>query len=159
MKKLILCLALTWTCRAWAADDTPQTRALEADRYLTASPPAELLATLVTQMAKSMPSAQRQAFVDTMSKNLDMAALTAAMKTAMVKDFTAEELKALADFYASPVAKSAMSKNGVYMADVVPAIQAEMMKAFAKTNKDEADKAKAAANASAAPAAPAAHAP
>jgi hypothetical protein len=55
----------------------------------------------------------------------------------MVKHFSAEELKALADFYGSPVGKSAMSKFGAYMADVMPAIQAEMIKAQAKTNQSK----------------------
>jgi hypothetical protein len=163
MKTLILCLALTCASRAFAADDTPQSRSQEADRYLAATPPAELLGSLVTQMAKNVPADQRQAFIDTMSKNFDMVALTQSMKTAMVKDFTTEELKALADFYGSPVAKSAMGKIGTYMADVMPAIQAEVMKAVAKTGKDQADKAKAQANAAAAsgavPAAPPAHGP
>lgn len=152
MKILILCVALTCASRAFAADDTPQTRSREADRYLAATPPAELLGSLITQMAKNVPAEQRQAFIDTMSKNFDMNALTQAMKTAMVKDFTTEELKALADFYGSPVAKSAMGKLGTYMADVMPAIQAEVVKAVAKTGKDQADKARAQASAAAAPA-------
>jgi hypothetical protein len=41
----------------------------------------------------------------------------------------------LADFYGSPVGKSAMQKFGAYMADVMPAIQAEMLKAQAKMNQ------------------------
>jgi hypothetical protein len=65
---------------------------------------------------------------------LDLDALTKAMTDAMVKHFTTEELKALADFYGSPVGKSAMKKFGSYMADVMPALQAEIMKAQAKAN-------------------------
>ena len=57
------------------------------------------------------------------------------MTDAMVKHFTTDELKALADFYGSPVGKSAMQKFGAYMADVMPAIQAEMQKAQAKLNQ------------------------
>jgi hypothetical protein len=53
----------------------------------------------------------------------------------MVKHFTTEELKALADFYGSPVGKSAMQKFGAYMADLMPIIQAEMMKAQAKLSR------------------------
>jgi hypothetical protein len=52
----------------------------------------------------------------------------------MVKNFTTEELKALADFYGSPIGKAAMKKIGPYMADVMPIVQAEVMKAMAKTN-------------------------
>jgi hypothetical protein len=38
----------------------------------------------------------------------------------------------LADFYGSPVGKSAMKKFGAYMADIMPVVQAEIMKAAAK---------------------------
>ena len=59
-----------------------------------------------------------------------MDALSKAMKDSLVKHFTAEELKALADFYGSPVGKSAMSKMGDYTADLMPVIQAQVMKAM-----------------------------
>jgi hypothetical protein len=39
---------------------------------------------------------------------------------------------ALADFYGSPVGKSAMQKFGAYMADIMPVVQAEIVKAAAK---------------------------
>ena len=63
-----------------------------------------------------------------------MPAVEKAMKKSLIKHFTADELKALADFYGSPVGKSAMKKFGAYMADVMPAIQTEMMKAQAKAS-------------------------
>jgi hypothetical protein len=66
---------------------------------------------------------------------LDVPALTKAMTDAMVKNFTTEELKALADFYGSPVGKSAMQKFGAYMTDLMPTMQAEIMKAQAKVNQ------------------------
>jgi hypothetical protein len=67
-----------------------------------------------------------------MTKELDIVALTKAMTDAMVKHFTTDELKALADFYGSPVGKSAMQKFGAYMAEVMPAIQSEVLKAQSK---------------------------
>jgi hypothetical protein len=70
-----------------------------------------------------------------MATQLDIAALTKAMMDAVVKNFTTDELKALADFYGSPVGKSAMQKFGTYMADIMPAIQAEIIKAQAKLNQ------------------------
>jgi len=70
-----------------------------------------------------------------MTADLDIAVLTKAMTDAMLKHFTTDELKALADFYGSPVGKSAMQKFGAYMADVMPAIQAEMLKAQAKMSQ------------------------
>jgi hypothetical protein len=70
-----------------------------------------------------------------MTSQLDVPAITKAMTDAMVKHFMSEELKALADFYGSPVGKSAMQKFGAYMSDLMPTIQAEMMKAEAKANQ------------------------
>ncbi len=42
------------------------------------------------------------------------------------------DTKALADFYGSPVGKSAMQKFGAYMAELMPVIEAEVLKAQAK---------------------------
>jgi len=57
------------------------------------------------------------------------------MTDAMVKHFTTEELKALADFYGSPIGKLAMQKFGACMADVMSALEAELMKVQAKLNQ------------------------
>ena len=85
-------------------------------------------------MAANLPADQRDQFKRVMTTQLDIPALSKAMMDAMVKNFTTEELKALADFYGSPIGKSAMQKFGAYMADVMPVVQAEIMKAAAKMN-------------------------
>jgi len=90
---------------------------------------------MAEKMAANLPPDQREQFKRVMTTQLDIAALTKAMTGAMVKNFTTEELKALADFYGSPVGKSAMQKFGTYMADIMPALQAEIMKAQAKLNQ------------------------
>jgi len=86
-------------------------------------------------MAVNLPPDQRQQFKQMMTADLDIAALSKAMTDAMVKHFTTDELKALADFYGSPIGKSAMQKFGAYMADLMPVLQAEMIKAHAKMNQ------------------------
>jgi hypothetical protein len=83
-------------------------------------------------MAETMPADQREQFKKLMTTQVDIAALSKAMIDAMVKNFTTDELKALADFYGSPVGKSAMKKFGAYMADIMPVVQAEIMKAATK---------------------------
>jgi hypothetical protein len=90
---------------------------------------------LFEDMAAHLPPDQRDQFKKLMTSQLDIAALTKAMIDAMVKHFTTEELKALADFYGSPVGKSAMQKFGAYMADIMPTMEAEIMKAQAKLNQ------------------------
>jgi hypothetical protein len=120
---------------ALSATDTPETRRHEAERYLQATPPKALFEDMADKMAANLPPDQRDQFKKLMTSQLDIAALTKAMIDSMVKHFTTEELKALADFYGSPVGKSAMQKFGAYMADIMPAMEAEIMKAQAKLNQ------------------------
>jgi hypothetical protein len=129
---LTICLQATSLI---AATDTPETRRHEAERYLQAIPPKALFEDMADKMSANLPPDQRTQFKATMTSQLDISAVTKAMTDAMVKNFTTEELKALADFYGSPVGKSAMQKFGAYMTDLMPTIQAEMMKAQAKANQ------------------------
>jgi uncharacterized protein DUF2059 len=96
----------------YAAPDIPETRGREAERYLQVSPPKALFEDIADKMAANLPPDQREQFKQLMTTQLDIAALTKAMTDAMVKYFTTDELKALADFYGSPVGKSAMQKFG-----------------------------------------------
>ncbi len=109
MKLQVFVLVVLMFC-AWSpvycATDTPETRHHEADRYLQAIPPKALFEDMADKMATNLPADQRQQFKQMMTKDLDIAALSKAMTDAMVKHFTTEELKALADFYGSPVGKS-----------------------------------------------------
>src|SRR5260370_411433 len=134
--KLKLVLFLVLTLLAWSpvfsAPDPPETRRKEAERYLQVSPPKALFEDMADKMAANLPADQREQFKKLMTTQIDIAALSKAMIDAMVKNFTTEELKALADFYGSPVGKSAMQKFGAYMADIMPVGQAEIMKTAAK---------------------------
>ena len=137
MKATLIAFLLFAVGPVWALEDTPANREQEAGRYLQATPPKEMMADMAEQMAKNLPQDQRDAFKDLLIKHLDIDALTKAIKEAMIKNFTADELKALADFYGSPVGKSAMKKFGTYMADVMPSIQTEMMKAQESASSDK----------------------
>jgi len=135
MKQKSVILVVLTVC-AWSplfsAPDTPETRRKEAERYLQVSPPKALFEDMADKMAANIPADQRDQFKKLMTTEVDIAALSKAMIDAMVKNFTTDELKALADFYGSPVGKSAMKKFGAYMADVMPVVQAEIMKAASK---------------------------
>jgi hypothetical protein len=137
MKMILTSLLVLVVGPVWALDDTPANREQEAARYLQVTPPKEMMSDMAEQMAKNVPQDQRDSFKALLMKHLDMAALTKAIKDAMIKNFTADELKALADFYGSPVGKSAMKKFGAYMADVMPSVQSEVMKAQASANSDK----------------------
>ena len=137
MKTTLVLLFTLLTLPILALEDTKANREQEATRYLKATPPKEMLEDMAEQMAKNMAPDQRDDFKALLVKHLDIEALTKGMKEAMIKNFTADELKALADFYGSPVGKSAMKKFGTYMADVIPIIQAEIVKAQAKANREK----------------------
>jgi hypothetical protein len=131
---VLLVLALSAWSPVFSAPDTPETRRKEAERYLQVSPPKALFDDMADKMAATLPADQREQFKKVMTTQVDIAALSKAMTDAMVKNFTTDELKALADFYGSPLGKSAMQKFGAYMADIMPVVQAEIMKAAAKMN-------------------------
>ncbi len=113
----LLCLGLLtgFAAPAFAMDDTPQNRAQEAGRYLEAVPPEGAAADMAKSIVQSLPEQQQQAFLAAMQKNMNAAGIKAAAQAGLVKVFTADELKALADFYSSPLAKSAMGKMGAYI--------------------------------------------
>jgi hypothetical protein len=119
------------TARAQAVADNPANRQTQADRYLQAQPPQELIDNMTKGITANVPAGpQRDQMLKMLTSGIDIAALTKAMKEALVKHFTADELKAMADFYSSPLGKSAQSKMGDYQADLAPAIRAQMMKAM-----------------------------
>lgn len=138
MKQKLFVLFVLIFCASspvFSAPDTPETRRQQAERYLQVSPPKALFEDMADKMAANLPPDQREQFKRVMTTQLDIPALTKAMIDAMVKHFTTDELKALADFYGSPVGKSAMQKFGAYMADIMPVLQAEIIKAQAKLNQ------------------------
>lgn len=124
---------------AFALEDTSLNRLAQAERYLEITPPKDMFQDVAEQVAMNFDPSQRQAFKELITKHLDIEALTKTMKDAMVIHFTADELKALADFYGSPAGKSSMKKFGAYMADVMPSVQAEVVKANAKANRELTD--------------------
>jgi uncharacterized protein len=119
-----------------ALEDTPENRNAQIDRYLQAMPPETLLEDIVSKMSARMPDEQRGRFIDSMKKQFDTVKLRTVMHDGMAKHFTADEVRALADFYGSALGKSAMAKFGNYMADVMPAIQAEILAAVAKVESE-----------------------
>jgi hypothetical protein len=134
---IVLGLFMTVSLPALALEDTPENREREVGRYLKTMPPEEMMADMSNKLAATLPEAQRESFIRMMTKNLDMARVTGAMKEGMVKTFSADELHALADFYSSPVAKSALAKMGNYMAEVMPVLMTELRAAAAKTQQEQ----------------------
>lgn len=137
MKPFALALLLTLLALpGFALEDTPANREREANRYLLATPPREMMANITDELAKTLPSEQRAPFQSLLAL-IDIDAVTKVMRQAMIKNFSAVELKALADFYGSAAGRSAMKNYGKYMVDVLPGLQEELMKAMAKAGQKQ----------------------
>ena len=113
--------------------DTPENRQKQAERYLLAIPARTLIEDIATTIATSRGAGpDREKIIHVLIAELDFDAVNKAIKNSLVKVFTAEEIRAMADFYGSPAGKSAMSKTREYMTDLGPALQPELAKAQAK---------------------------
>lgn len=137
MKKLVLVMALILaSSNAFALEDSPENRSLEAERYLTVISPRDSFQDAAQQMSKNFSPEKREQFVKAMTQYVDVEAVVKAYKETMVKIYTADELAAMADFYGSAVGISAMKKSGAYMAEIMPVLQAEALKALSKANRE-----------------------
>lgn len=110
--------------------DTKENRIAQAERYASVSPMGDMMADIVENLAGTMPDREAEELKQLFTEHIDLDFLERTVQELMVKHFTAEELSALADFYGSPVGKSAMAKFGAYMADAMPIIQREIAKAI-----------------------------
>lgn len=132
-------LSILFCCfSAFAMEDSAENRLKEAQRYVATTPPEEVMIDMANNMSMNLPPEERKEFRELFVNYVNMQALADAMIASMVKTFTADELAALADFYERPIAKSAMKKMGIYMADAMPTIQTELINAMAKMEEDKA---------------------
>jgi hypothetical protein len=138
MKRLsavVLALVIASSSFGDTIPDTPENRQKQAERYLVAMPSKALIEEITLKMAApSAGSAEREKLIHALVSEVDFEAVNRAITNSLVKVFTAEEIKAMADYYGSPAGKSAMNKSGVYMTDLRPALQTELTKAQAKAN-------------------------
>jgi hypothetical protein len=102
--------------------DTMANRRIEAKRYLEVCEPAEMMKDAARNMAANMSRGEGDALQQMFSEHLDMQKVERMMLDCMCNHFTAAELRALAEFYGSPVGKSAIAKFGPYMAEAMPQI-------------------------------------
>jgi len=110
--------------------DSQAERLAAAKRYVSVAQIGKITEDTVTELARDLPAEQRTKFLEFMHRAVRPEVLEQAAMDSMVKVFTAEELNALADFFGSHIGQSAMSKFGLYMANVMPVIQQEMFRAL-----------------------------
>ena len=130
MRIWLAALVISMPLSARAVEDTPANRAAQADYYLQAS---RTLDDLLKESFEALPPGDREL----LTKHLNMDAIAKEMRASVIKHFTADELKALGDFYSSPHGKSVMSKFGAWMNDFMPAMQREFEKAAAAVQREK----------------------
>jgi hypothetical protein len=120
---------------AKALPDNQENRTLVAKQYLEAMPPKEMLQAVAGRVAPRFPESERKVFTEVMnSPEMEKTAYQITLES-LVKNFTVGELKAMVAFYGSPEGKSALSKLGPYMGEVIPRIQQEVKKAIEVAQK------------------------
>jgi len=132
----ILLLSLPVYAIDGGQEDTATSRREAAERYAQVSDLPRMFEDMTENLALTLPQEKREGFKKLMTKHVRVEAVKDAMVAAMVKHFTTRELSALADFYGSPEGRSAMSKFGAYMVDVMPAMQAELRRAVAESQAE-----------------------
>lgn len=132
---LALCVVVS-QATAWA-EDSKDARMAAADRYLAVVPMQTMLDDMVAKLSAQAAPEQRDAFIADMKTFLQARRLEQIAREALVVIFTADEIGAMADFYGSPAGQSILHKFGDYMAQIMPAIQQEIMLALEKIQARE----------------------
>lgn len=137
MKKLVVVMGmLLLAAPVYALEDTPENRAKEAERYLAASSVRETLQEVPAQMADEQPAEKRELFKTLVAKYFVVDTLMKRQSEALVKLFTADELRYLADTASSEFAKTISSKMSTFMSEMSPEIQTEALNAYASALGD-----------------------
>lgn len=141
MRMFFLTLFLSvFTCSAaLAIEDNQANREAAAERYYEEMDAEEMMGDMARALSMNLPPSEREKFQSFMLDYVNYKLIEESSKASLARHLTADEINALADFYALPVAKSAMKKFGFYMAEVMPIIQAEMMRAIGEKQRIDAE--------------------
>jgi len=120
--------------RAADRDDSPALREAAAQRYLKAVPVQKMIDDMLAGVTKSIPTEQQAGFDAFIRKTLRPDFIEQVSIQAMVKTFTVQEIDAMTSFYASPEGRSVQAKMGTYMAEIMPLIQQEIVRAVQEMN-------------------------
>jgi len=96
----------------------------------------EMVGETLDQLADQIPEERREEFKKALSQVVTSERIEKTTLDAITKHFTVKEINALAAFYGSPEGRSIAKKFTAYMADVMPAIQQELMDVIEKIHSD-----------------------
>ena len=127
---LALSLLLVSPCHAVTEQDTAATKAQLIDEYFSYIPMRRIVEETAQELSKQVPAEKRQLFIDTMTKRMRVEVLEQAARESLAKHLSVSELRLFVEFIKRPEARSAMDKMKYYMADLMPVMQQEMMRAM-----------------------------
>ncbi|MEO0365464.1 MAG: DUF2059 domain-containing protein [Pseudomonadota bacterium] len=128
-RQAIAVALLCTSANGFAIDDTPENRAAQAERLMAATPPEEIMEDMIENFTVNLKPADRDDFRRLMTEFFNLDLLKRTMRESMIRNFTADEMAAISALYETPVGKSAMENMAPYMAEVMPVIQSEVMRA------------------------------
>lgn len=100
------------------------------NEYFSYVPMKAMMDEMTTEIAKQLPADKRRQFIDTMTNRVRVDVLEKAARQSLARHFTVAELQLFVDFIKHPEARSAMGKMKFYMADLMPVMQTELMRAM-----------------------------
>lgn len=131
---LALSIFLTSPSFASTESDTAEAKARLINEYFSYIPMKQLMDETALELSKRVPADKRQLFIDTMSKNVRIDVLEQAARQSMAKHLTLPELEMFVEFIKRPEARSAMAKMKYYMADLMPVMEKELVRAIQLTS-------------------------
>jgi hypothetical protein len=136
--KIILAAVITIVVSAvtWALDDTPANRSGEVDRYFTKYPLQKRVQQSFEPSTRALPPGLREQFTNLIISSINFSTLEKTMKDQMIKYFTADELKTLADSDDPGVRRSIVGKSSAYMSEVGRTFEVETSEALTRANPD-----------------------
>ena len=115
---------------ALAQADTPEERTRAVERYFQEVSMRDLLNDMVKEVSRQIPPERRKAFEDALLRNVRLEVVETAAKQSLAKHLTVAEIELFTEFIRRPEGKSAMEKMKYYMADLMPVIQQELIRAI-----------------------------
>jgi hypothetical protein len=111
-----------------------------AEELLAIEPPMAMFAQLSESFIAAHSSPLKEKAHSTFLRHVDQGELDRIIRDALLKHFTEAELKALLDFYSTPIGRDCMSKVAPFAADVVPACTQEARRALRKAASEAAQR-------------------
>ena len=127
---LSLIVAMSCAGTAAAQTDTPEARVQAVDRYFQEVSMRDMMNDMVKEISKQLPPEKRDGFENALLRNLRLDVVEAAARQSLARHLTVEEIDTFTEFLQRPAGKSAMGKMKFYMADLMPVVQQELVRAM-----------------------------